>query len=229
MTPASTPAVASAPRESLLRAHSEWKRSWDAGPGSLRSAGPAVQYGDTAPDVELLAGDGTPVALRQLWSDQPCLLVFLRHYGCGCARGRVHQLREQFEDLEAAGVRVVAIGQGDPERSTFWAEKFELPCPLLSDPGRRAFDAYGLVEGQIWQMMDMTPERFAGLDQAIAGVCETRWAEGWPPVDSPWLLPGEFVIDPSGTIRFAYRYQYCSNYPERGVLLGAVGHARGLW
>lgn len=223
------PVTASAHEESLLRAHSEWKRSWNVGPSKLRSAELAVQYGDAAPNIELLDDDCAPVLLGQLWSNQPCLLVFLRHYGCGCARSRANQLREQFADLEAAGVHVVAIGQGDPERSAFWAKKFELPCPLLSDPGGSAFDAYGLVEGQPWQMMDMTSERVAGLDQMIAGICETRWAEGWPPVDNPWLLPGEFVIDTSGTIRFAYRYQYCSNYPETGVLLGAIGHARGLW
>lgn len=37
-------------------------------------------------------------------------------------------------------------------------------------------------------------------------------------VDNQWLLPGEFIIDTSGVIQFAYRYTYCNDIPEYSQL-----------
>ncbi len=55
----------------------------------------------------------------------------------------------------------------------------------------------------------------------------TRRKMGRPLVDSPWQLPGEFVVDISGIIRLAYRYQYCENYPDPRVLVAAIREASG--
>lgn len=40
-----------------------------------------LRVGDPAPDLTLQDGSGSEVRLGGLWSDQPLLLVFLRHYG----------------------------------------------------------------------------------------------------------------------------------------------------
>ena len=45
-------------------------------------------------------------------------------------------------------------------------------------------------------------------------------------VDSPWQMPGEFVVDASGTIRVAYRYQYCEDFPDPRVLTAALREVR---
>ncbi len=44
-------------------------------------------------------------------------------------------------------------------------------------------------------------------------------------VDSPWQLPGEFVIGSNGLIALAHRYQYCEDFPPKTVLLGAIAAA----
>jgi hypothetical protein len=44
-------------------------------------------------------------------------------------------------------------------------------------------------------------------------------------VDSPWQLPGEFVIGSNGQIALAHRYQYCEDFPPKTVLLGAIAAA----
>ena len=49
-----------------------------------------------------------------------------------------------------------------------------------------------------------------------------RREQGQPLVDHPWLLPGEFVVDRSGILRLAYRYQYCEDYPDPLVLTTAI-------
>jgi hypothetical protein len=49
-----------------------------------------------------------------------------------------------------------------------------------------------------------------------------RREQGRPLVDNPWLLPGEFVVDTSGVIRLAYRYQFCEDFPNPLVLTTAI-------
>ena len=44
-------------------------------------------------------------------------------------------------------------------------------------------------------------------------------------MDSPWQLPGEFVIGSDGRIALAHRYQYCEDFPPKTVLLGAIAAA----
>lgn len=56
-----------------------------------------------------------------------------------------------------------------------FARKFELPCELLSRPQHSAYEAYGLLEGQLWQLMYLTPEGAPRLQEAVDAMCETRW------------------------------------------------------
>ena len=50
---------------------------------------------------------------------------------------------------------------------------------------------------------------------------------GRPLVDNSWLLPGEFVIDTSGIVQLAYRYNYCEDFPDYRVLTTAIREAQG--
>ncbi len=41
-----------------------------------------LKPGDSAPDVTFgRGGDGTPVALSELWQQKPLVVAFLRHFG----------------------------------------------------------------------------------------------------------------------------------------------------
>ena len=120
------------------------------------------------------------------------------------------------------------IGQGEPERSAAWAEEHGIECPVLCDPDFRAYRAFGLREGQLSQILFDAPEDFWTHSREIGEqFAENRRQQGRPPVDSPWLLPGEFVVDRGGVIRLAYRYQYCEDFPNPLVLTTAIRLASG--
>jgi peroxiredoxin len=40
-----------------------------------------LKIGDAAPDVPVVNADGDTLALSAVWTDQPSVLVFLRHFG----------------------------------------------------------------------------------------------------------------------------------------------------
>ncbi len=200
-------------REDLVEsAEAEWLEIWTAGPGQGTRA---LAAGSPAPDMELLDHTGTATALSSFWEPGPALLMFWRHFGCGCGIDRAARLNEEIDSYTAAGLNPAIGGQGEPERAAAYREKYEIDIPVLCDPDRRAYQAYGLGDFSVEQVLYDAPEEMwdhsteIGVDFQAA-----RRQIGRPLVDSPWAAPGEFVVDPAGTIRLAYAYQYCEDFPD---------------
>jgi peroxiredoxin len=213
--------------EQMEAAQNEWIEGWKRGPQRLRWSEIPLQVEDSAPDFELPDSSGRIAKLSTYWQDRPALILFWRHYGCGCGIARAGTLKLEFADYREAGANVVIIGQGEPARAAAYAQKYELPdLPILCDPEFRSYEAYGLVEGKPSQILFDAPEEFLDRDlTAGMRLAEERRKLGRPLVDNSWLLPGEFVIDASGTVRLAYRYNYCEDFPDYRVLIAAIREA----
>ncbi len=202
-------------------AEKEWLDIWVAGPGDKRSK--LLDVGTNAPDLELLDHTGTPRRLSSFWSDGSALLMFWRHFGCGCGLDRASRLSDEYDDYIAAGITPVIISQGEPERAAEYREKYEISCPILCDPEYVVYNAYGLANFGVEQVLYDAPEetwchsKEIGLDFQ-----EARRAIDRPLVDNPWMSTGEFLVDSSGKARTTYAYQYCSDYPDSRVFLAAA-------
>jgi peroxiredoxin len=137
-------------RAAFEAAEARWFANWAAGPSRRHWTELPLQADEPAPDLDLLGTDGAPVRLSSLWAEQPALLLFWRHWGCGCGTARAQRLQEDYPQLVEAGANVVVIGQGDPGRAAWYREKFGLPCPVLVDPDESAYRAFGLLEMSPW-------------------------------------------------------------------------------
>jgi protein-tyrosine phosphatase len=104
------------PLDIRQKAEDAWLRNWIAGPRRLRWTELPVQTGDSAPVSKQKNEAGADFELREAWKDSPAVLIFLRHFGCGCAWERAERLVAEFPKLIAAGAIIVAVGQGDPAR-----------------------------------------------------------------------------------------------------------------
>lgn len=210
----------------IQSAEEEWLQYWKNGPSRLRWNKIPLQVGDPAPDFELQDSTGATVHLRTLWNDKPTLLMFWRHYGCGCGIERAHRLVQEYSDYTQAGANVVIVGAGEPERSALYMKTHSLPCPMLSDPAYQVYQAYDLLEGKPSQVVFNGSEELLRCDyQAGVQLAQSRHGTVRAAVDNPWQLPGEFVIDQRGIIRLGYRYQYCTDFPNPLVLLAAIKEA----
>lgn len=205
----------------------EWMKYWKSGPLKTRWDSIPLQIEDDAPSFSLPDQTGNMVDLSVYWQDKPALIIFWRHYGCGCGVDRAEKLNKEFQDYLNAGVNVVIIGQGEPERSVAYAQKYNLPdVPILSDPDYQVFHAFGLLDGKESQILFDAPAEY--LDRSIEignSFVKSRKAEDRPLVDNPYLLPGEFVIDTSGKVVLTYRYNYCEDFPDHRVHIAAIREA----
>lgn len=208
-------------------AEQEWLEGWRRGPTRLRWSTLPPQVGDYAPDFKLQDSSGQFVRLHDFLQDGPALLLFWRHYGCGCGLERARRLQQEYAEYIGAGASVVIIGQAEPERSAAYAQQYQLPaCPVLCDPQLQVYQAYGLLEGQPSQIVHAAGEAFLRRDyETGVQFAKVRREAGRPPVDSPWQMPGEFVVQRDGIIRLAYHYQYCEDYPNHLVLMAAIKKA----
>ena len=202
-------------------AEKEWLETWVAGPGDERSK--LLDPGTSAPDLELLDYTGASRRLSSFWSDGPALLMFWRHFGCGCGVDRSSRLNDECADYRAAGINPIIIGQGEPERAEAYREKYGITCPILCDPEFTAYSAYGLAHFGVEQVLYDAPEETWDHSMEIGiDFQEARRAMDRPLVDNPWMSPGEFLVDRSGTIRVSYTYQYCEDFPDPRVFLTAA-------
>lgn len=187
--------------------------------------------GEPAPDLELRDTTGTVRRFSEFWAGGPALLLFWRHFGCGCGIERAKQLAEEYDEYVEAGASVAIVSEGDPERAAAYADDYDVECPILCDPEGAAHETYGLLDftpAQIWYQLSeeafhryrANPEEFA--DEFVA---DTR-VDGRTKVDNPWQQPGEFVIDGDGMLRLTYRYQYCFDFPDYRVLTTAIREAK---
>jgi peroxiredoxin len=207
----------------LTCAEQHWLDGWIAGPRRTRWVSLPVQPGDAAPDLELETTRGEPLRLSTLWEKEPVVLVFLRHSGCSCTATRLDRLAEELPLLHQVGAAVACIGQAEPERANrFWTAR-QLQVPLLCDPERRAYEAYGLLEGSPSQIVYGAPDEFLRCDPGAGAKLQlSRHGTARAAVDSPWQLPGDMVIDRGGRLRFAHRPSYCDGAVDIQVLVAAI-------
>ena len=166
--------------------------------------------------------------MRDFWSKGPALILFWRHYGCSCGVDRAKLLQNEYADYIKLGASVVVIGQGDPERSKDYSEKHSIPCPVLCDPTYRVYEAYDLLEGKPSQIIYDAPDEYLRIDyETGAQLQQSRHGTEGALVDSPWQLPGEFVVDQKGIIQLAHRYQHCEDWPTPSMLIPAIKEA--IW
>jgi peroxiredoxin len=202
-------------------AEKEWLETWMAGPGEKRSK--LLDTGTSAPDLELLDHTGTSKQLSSFWSDGPALLMFWRHFGCGCGVDRASRLNDEYADYQTAGINPIIIGQGEPERAAAYKEEHNIDGTILCDPDFAVYSAFGLSNFGIEQLLYDAPEETWCHSKEIGiDFQKARRAINRPLVDNPWLSPGEFLVDQDGTIRVSYTYQYCENFPDPRIFLTAA-------
>ncbi|GMI68756.1 hypothetical protein HRI_000544900 [Hibiscus trionum] len=109
-----------------------------------------ADMGEILGDVTIFTAAGQPVLLKHLWDQNQgiAVVVLLRHFGCPCCWELALELKEAKARFEAAGVKLIAIGVGTPNKARMLAERLPFPMDCLyADPERKAYDILGLYYG----------------------------------------------------------------------------------
>ena len=108
-----------------------------------------LTIGTQAPDFTLSDKDGNPVTLSSLRGRKVVLYFYPKDNTPGCTR-QACAFASAYAEFEKRGITVVGISKDSVASHQKFAEKYNLPFILLSDPDRIAIEAYG-----VWQEKKM--------------------------------------------------------------------------
>ncbi|KAK3021925.1 hypothetical protein RJ639_045219 [Escallonia herrerae] len=106
--------------------------------------------GDILGNVSIFTASGEPVVFQDLWDQNEGIAVvaLLRHFGCPCCWELASELKESKARFDSAGVKLIAIGVGTPDKARILAERLPFPSDCLyADPERKAYDVLGFYYG----------------------------------------------------------------------------------
>jgi peroxiredoxin len=210
-------------KQAIELGEEDFFRIWQNGPEVTRWDTLPVQVGDAAPDFSLPDQTGTIVSLDGVLASGPAIVLFWRHFACGCGVERAVRLRDELASYRATGASVLIIGQGLPVQAAAFGEEHDLDLPILTDQDRSTYRAYGLLDASLPQVVFDAPQWLWSYSEETAKrFIEDRRVAGRRLVNNPWLLPGEFVIGDDGTLKHTHRYQHCEDFPDPRILITAV-------
>ncbi|XP_024963006.1 prostamide/prostaglandin F synthase [Cynara cardunculus var. scolymus] len=108
------------------------------------------EIADVLGEVNIFTASGDSVMFNELWdqSEGIAVVALLRHFGCPCCWELASTLKEYKARFESAGVKLIAIGIGEPKKARILAERLPFPLDILyADPERKAYDVLGLYYG----------------------------------------------------------------------------------
>jgi len=202
-------------------AEAEWLQKWTIGP--TEPLGAVLPAGSEAPNFTARDDEGAHAELQDFWAEGSALVMFWRHFGCGCGIDRAERLVSEYDDYLAAGLTPVIIGQGEPTRAAEYRAKYNIPCPIMCDPDHVAYRAFGIGQWAVEQVLyDTDPEWWTHSLEIGTEFQNKRREQGRSMVDDPWRATAEFVVGSDDAIRLSYAYQYCEDYPDPRVLTTAA-------
>ena len=180
-------------------------------------AGAAPSVGETARPLELPDLGGNRVRLEDL-RGRAVLLVFLRHAGCLICRAHLVKVLHHRRRVDALGTAVFVAFDPPQLLERTLLRGLELPYPLLVDPERSAYRAWGLGRGSVLGV-------WADLRVWLRYARELARGERLRRPGSDTLqLGGDFVIDPKGAVAYS-RPQRRDDRPPVAELLQALERA----
>lgn len=125
------------------------------------------------------------------------------------------QLRRRENDFRQLGAQVVLVGLGTPEDAAAFKDRFDISFPIIADPEKVLYKAFHLKQA--------TAKTFLSPGMAVKGVSAVLRGYGiGMPTGDVRQLPGVFIIDTDGIIRYRFFAANPADHPEPDVLLEKI-------
>jgi peroxiredoxin len=177
-----------------------------------------LNFNNKAPDLTLLDPSGKPVQLSSLWAEKPLLLAFTRHFGCTQCKEMLDQLVAEKGEIEKAGLGIAVIMQGTPDATAEFSKKFAPGLLTLADPERKAYRAFGLERGTLFQTF-LNRKVWKAISEARK---KGYQVENPPAGQDAMQMSGTFIIGRDGRIELPYYYDNIADHPSLELLKGGV-------
>ena len=179
------------------------------------------QRADDLADIVLPDQEGNEVRLGDLWSEEPVALVWVRHYGCVHCRSHAVELEGARSEFDAAGVRVVLVGQATPRQAAHFRKRLEIDLPVLADEQRESYKAAGAKVATAGELLG--PK---SVSQGLKKTFESRGkVHQGRVIGHPAQLGGAMVVAPGGEVTWSHMAENASDNATPDEILAAARQA----
>jgi hypothetical protein len=119
-------------------------------------------------------------------------------------------------DFEAAGARVVLIGQLTPRHAAHFRRRQQFELPVLADEQRASYKAAGAKVATMGELLGPTVAARGLRATAQTGRFQTRT------LGHPAQLGGAMLVLPGGEVAWSHMSEDASDNAEPGEILAAV-------
>ncbi|PZF61914.1 AhpC/TSA family protein [Curtobacterium sp. MCPF17_047] len=192
---------------------------FDEEQAELRTAGVpsgAADVGTHVPDATLLTPSGASTSLAAELGGDPGVVVFYRGAWCPYCNLTLRTYQQDLlPELDARGVRLIAISPQTPEGSELAIANGELAFAVLSDPGNVLAAALGIVTAPSPSAREAHTS--LGFDVADSNADDTAQIP----------FPSVFLVDGERVVRFADVHVDYTTRTEVSEILAAVTRVAG--
>ena len=118
-----------------------------------------LKPGMNAPDFDLPTGDGKNLSLKSLKGQKVVLYFYPRDNTSGCTK-EACSFRDDVRKFQKKNTVIVGVSADSVQSHRKFAEKFDLPFPLLSDEGKDVIQKYG-----VWKEKSMYGKKYMGIER----------------------------------------------------------------
>ena len=119
----------------------------------------SLKVGDLAPEIALLADDGTPFSLRSLQGREVVLYFYPKSDTPGCTT-EACEFRDSSAPIGGKNALVVGVSPDTEKAQAKFKKKYGLNFVLLADSEHAAADAYG-----VWKEKSMYGKTYMGVER----------------------------------------------------------------
>jgi peroxiredoxin Q/BCP len=116
-----------------------------------------LSAGMQAPEFKLNDHEGQPHQLVDYIGQTIVIYFYPKDDTPGCTK-EACSFRDAYADFKEAGVTLIGISPDSEKSHTKFIEKYELPFTLLSDPGHKVCEAYG-----VWGLKKFMGREYEGV------------------------------------------------------------------
>jgi thioredoxin-dependent peroxiredoxin len=111
------------------------------------------------------------------------------------------------EEIEAAGLQIVAIGLGEPKHARRFGDKLAPSVTCLTNEKPDLYDTYGIGRGNLLRLV--APDAL----KAGARASSKGFTQGSSTGDT-LRLGAVFIVDEQGIVQFAYYGKHAGDHPD---------------
>lgn len=136
-----------------------------------------LKPGDPAPSFTATTTDGSIIHLADLKGKSVVLYFYPKDDTPGCTK-EACAFRDVYAKLKEKGAVVLGVSTDSVKSHQKFAEKFQLPFPLLADPDKKLVTAYG-----VWGEKSFLGRKYQGTHRVTFLIGpEGRIVQIWPKV-----------------------------------------------